>query len=93
MYDEFRTIYPEITYYKAKNKKTQYMTLKPNAWVDVIKDRFLKVCKLPCNFIYKKSYVTIDVSKSKHYLTFNEKCKDAACDNDFFGWSNSKPIR
>jgi len=38
LYDEFRTIYPEGTFYKNNNKKKKYMTLKPNAWVDVIND-------------------------------------------------------
>lgn len=53
-YDEFRTIYPEVTFYKNNTKKRKYMTLKPNAWVDVINDRFIKEHMLPCNFIYKK---------------------------------------
>jgi len=89
-YDEFRTIYPEVTFYKNNNKKRKYMTLKPNAWVDVINDRFIKEHMLPCNFIYKKSYVNLDTNRSKHYLTFQAKCKD--CSAVLKGWCDKQPV-
>lgn len=91
-YDELRTIYPDVTYYKNNNNKRKYMILKPNAWTDVVNDRFLKEHKLPCNFIYKKSYVNIDANKSKHYLSFQAKCKAKDCGAELFGWSDSKPV-
>lgn len=91
-YKEFIKIYPEVTYYKLKNKRRKYIVLKQNAWVDVINDTFLKEYNLQSNFIYKKSYVSIDTSKSKYYLTFKAKCKDDNCGNDLFRWCDSKPI-
>lgn len=90
LYDEFRTIYPEGTFYKNNNKKKKYMTLKPNAWVDVINDWFIKEHILPCNFIYKKSYLNLDTNRSKQYLTFQVKCKD--CSAVLKGWCDNQPV-
>jgi hypothetical protein len=89
-YDEFRTIYPEVTFYKNNNKKRKYITLKPNARVNVINDRFIKEHMLPCNFIYKKSYINLDTNRSKHYLTFQAKCKD--CSAVLKDWCDNQPV-
>lgn len=75
--------------YKSKGNIRYYDILKPGVWTDIINDAFLSNHKLPCCFIYKRGKVNKDISKSKHYLTFEATCKE--CKNDLFGWSDAKP--
>jgi len=46
--------------------------------------------KLPCNFLYKRAKVSIDINNTKHFITFQGKCKD--CNEDLFGWCDKKPV-
>jgi len=88
-YQLFSSIMPCTTRYKKKGSSRSYNILKPYAWADVINDAFIKKHKLPCNFLYKRAKVSIDPSNTKHYITFQGKCKD--CGENLFGWCSKKP--
>ncbi|CAI6370090.1 unnamed protein product [Macrosiphum euphorbiae] len=80
---------PCTTRYKKKGSSRSYNILKPYAWADVINDAFIKKHKLPCNFLYKRAKVSIHTNNTKHYITFQGKCKD--CGENLFGWCSKKP--
>lgn len=86
---DFSNILLSSVPYKSKGNIRYYDILKPGTWTDIINDAFLANYKLPCCFIYKRGKVNKDISKSKHYLTFQAACKE--CKNDLFGWSDAKP--
>lgn len=77
-YDVYRTIHPEKVVYKRKNKKRVYEVLKQNAWTDVINDALIESYNFPCNYIYKRVKV-YDSNHSKHFISFQAKCKDKSC--------------
>lgn len=87
-YDKFRLICPKTISYKRGTKRRNYEVLTPYVWTDIINDKFLKVHKLPCNFIYKRGKAYPN-AENRYYITFKAKCKD--CDANLFGWSESKP--
>lgn len=63
--------------------------MKQYAWADVINDAFIKKHKLPCNYIYKRAKVSMDINNAKYFISFQAKCKD--CDEVLFGWCYKKP--
>lgn len=89
-HETFLKFKPSTVFYKRKNGTRAYNILKPEAWTDIINDTFLKVYKLPCNFIYKTHKVSSCSEKSKYYLNFKAKCKDNNC--SLFGWSENELI-
>lgn len=80
---------PCATRYKRNQSSRLYNVLKPYAWTDVINDAFINRYNFPCNFIYKRARVSDDTSNSKHFFTFNARCKD--CKEDLFGWFDKRP--
>lgn len=89
-YDMYRQIYPEKVIYQNKCKKRAYEVLKQNMWSDVLNHEFIRVHKLPCNFIYKRVKVYNPIN-SKYILRYEAKCKDECCGNTLIGWSDNKP--
>lgn len=89
-YDIYRTILPEKVVYKEKNKKRVYQILKQNAWTDVVNDALIESHHLPCNYIYKRVKVYRS-SNSKHFISFEAKCKDESCGAYLNGWSDRRP--
>lgn len=89
-YDVYRTIRPEKVVYKRKNKKRVYEVLKQNAWTDVINDALIESYNFPCNYIYKRVKV-YDSNHSKHFISFQAKCKDKSCGANLNGWSDQRP--
>lgn len=59
------------------------------AWINIINDWFIKLCKIPCTIIYKRCRIANDTSESKTFLTFSGKCKD--CGVIATGWANERP--
>jgi len=49
----------------------------------------LKKHKLPCNCIYKRAKVSMDINNAKYFKSLKAKCKD--CDEVLFGWCYKKP--
>jgi len=90
-YDVYRTIGPEKVEYKRKNKKRVYEILKQNAWTDVINDALIESYNFPCNYIYKRVKVYASIN-SKHFISFQAKCKDKSCGAKLHGWSDQRPI-
>lgn len=62
---------------------------KPGVWTNIINDEFLKNYKMPCNYVYRRCRIANDSSRSKHFLTFQAKCKD--CGVVLHGWAVRKP--
>lgn len=89
-YDMYRKFYPKKVNYQRNDKKRVYEVLKQGIWTDIINDEFIKVHKLPCNFIYKRAKV-FDPCNSQHFLKFEAKCKDKVCGAEMIGWSDHKP--
>lgn len=91
-YDNFRTIYTKINYYRNKNRKNKYKIMKPKVLVCIINEKFLKEHKFMCIFINKKSYVDMNTNRSNHYLSFKAKFKDKNSGDEFFSSCDSRPI-
>jgi hypothetical protein len=89
-YDMYKQFYPKKVFYQRNNKERAYEILKQGTWTDIINDEFLKVHKLPCNFIYKRAKV-YNSSNSQYFLKFQAKCKDK-CGAEMIGWSHNKPL-
>lgn len=89
-YDVYRTIRPEKVVYKRKNKKRVYEILKQNSWTDVINDALIESYNFPCNYIYKRIKVYAS-NNSKHFISFQAKCKDKSCGANLNGWSDQRP--
>lgn len=89
-YDMYRQFYPKKVIYQRNNKKRVYDVLKQGTWTDIINDEFVKVHKLPCNFIYKRAKV-YNPCNSQHFIKFEAKCKDDVCGAEMIGWSDHKP--
>jgi hypothetical protein len=90
-YDIYRTIHPEKVVYKRKNKKREYEILKQNSWIDVINDALIESYNFPCNYIYKRIKV-YSSNNSKHFISFEAKCKDKSCGVHLNGWSDHRPL-
>ncbi|KAF0716405.1 Uncharacterized protein FWK35_00030084, partial [Aphis craccivora] len=88
-YDKYSSIMPCTMRYKKKETSRSYSILKQYAWADVINDAFINKHKLPCNYIYKRAKVSMDINNAKCFISFQAKCKD--CNEDLFGWSYKKP--
>ncbi|KAL5237639.1 hypothetical protein ACI65C_005049 [Semiaphis heraclei] len=88
-YDKYSDIIPCTTRYKKKETSRSYSILKQYAWADVINDAFIKKHNLPCNYIYKRAKVSMDINNAKYFIKFQAKCKD--CNEDLFGWCYKKP--
>lgn len=73
-YDMYRQFYPKKVIYQRNNKKRVYDILKQGTWTDIINDEFIKVHKLPCNFIYKRAKV-YNPCNSQHFLRFEANLK------------------
>jgi len=66
--------------YKRKDRFRVFNVLKQNTWTDIINDAFLEKYKLPCNFIYKRSVVSSDTTRSKYFIKFYDvRIKVASC--------------
>ncbi|KAF0753145.1 Uncharacterized protein FWK35_00012899 [Aphis craccivora] len=79
-YRKFLKIKPAPKKYKDKNTTRIYNVLEPGKWTDRINDKFLKKCRLPCNFIFKSTKVARDRSLANKYIQFWGSCKD--CSNE-----------
>lgn len=75
-FSEYSDILPCSTRYKRNQSSRLYNVLKPYAWTDVINDAFISQYNLPCNFIYKRAKVCDEIKNSKHFFTFQARCKD-----------------
>lgn len=75
--------------YKRKDRFRVYNVLKQNTWTDIINDALLEKYNLPCNFIYKRSVVSSDKTRSKYFIKFYATCKDKGC--KLFGSVDKQP--
>lgn len=75
--------------YKRNYRFRVYNVLKQNTWIDIINDALLEKYNYPCNFIYKRSVVSSDKTRSKYFIKFYATCKDKGC--KLFGSADKQP--
>ncbi|KAL4130914.1 hypothetical protein QTP88_008289 [Uroleucon formosanum] len=88
-YEKYLKFEPITIPYKRKDRFRVYNVLKQNTWTDIINDALLEKYNLPCNFIYKRSVVSSDKTRSKYFIKFYATCKDKGC--KLFGSADKQP--
>lgn len=88
-YENYLKFEPITIPYKRKNRFRVYNVLKQNTWTDIVNDALLEKFNLPCNFIYKRSVVSSDITRSKYFIKFYATCKDKSC--ELFGSADKQP--